>query len=77
MTTDPLDLRQACLDLSKAALELCDRFEEHELEAAWKGDGALVVVRMGKAYETLREFFSQQATQRLLALGIDPRTLTR
>lgn len=67
---DPLELRQACLDLSKAALDLCDRFEEHGLEAAWVDGGAATVLKMQNAHETLRSFLSHQAASRLRALGV-------
>lgn len=71
------ELKQSCLDLSKSALELYDRFEEHGLEAAWEGDGALVVVRMSDAHEVLRQFLLTQSTLRLLALGVSPADLLR
>ncbi len=64
------DLKQACLDLSAAAGELFDRFDEHGIEAAWKGDGALIVIQMQKAHEELRSFLSRQAIQRMVALGL-------
>ena len=71
------NLKQACLDLSAAATDLFDRFDEHGIEAAWEGNGALVVVRMQKAHEELRSFLSRQALQRMTALGISPETLAR
>lgn len=71
------NLKQSCLDLSGAVMDLFDRFDEHGLEAAWAGDGALVVMRMQKAHEELRSFLARQVTQRMLALGVDAETLAR
>lgn len=70
-------MKQACLDLSKHALALYDRLEEHGAEAAWKGDGALIVVRLARSYEALRDPLSRQATNRLLAMGVPPEQLLR
>ena len=71
------DLKQACLDLANAGGELFDRLDEHGLEAAWVGDGALVVMRMAKAYEDLRQFLADQSVRRLVALGVPAASLLR
>lgn len=71
------DLKQACLDLSAASIELFDHFEQHGLEAAWEGDGVLVVMRMQKAHEALRSFLERQAVRRMVALGIPLDSMTR
>jgi hypothetical protein len=67
---DVVELKQACIDLANAANELFDRFDEHGYEAAWEGDGALVVLKMQQAHEVLREFLSLQAIRRLRGLGL-------
>ena len=74
---DVRDLQQACLDLSKAATDLFDRFAEHGLEAAWVGDGILDVIAMQKAHEVLRSFLARQSASRLMALGVRPTDLLR
>ena len=71
------DLKQACLDLSREAMVLFDRFEEYGIEAAWESDGAVVIMRMEEAHEILRSFLAQQATSRMLALGVTPENLAR
>lgn len=71
------ELKQACLDLAGAAGELFDRFEEHGYEAAWEGDGVLVVMRMEEAHEKIRGFLAHQSTSRLIALGVNPATLLK
>ena len=81
--TDVNDLKQACLDLSKAALTLFDGLEEHGVEAPWqgnvlKGEGMeylLAIAEIRNSWFTLSEFFARQSASRLLALGVSPATL--
>lgn len=75
--TDLTALKQACLDLSKAGTDLFDAFDEHGFEAAWEGDNVFIIVRLQDSFEVLRSFFSQQATSRMLALGISPEQLAQ
>lgn len=62
------DLKQACLDLAKAAGELFDRFEEHGLQAAFRADGAAVVVELATSFKEVQGFLLQQAEMNLRGL---------
>lgn len=74
------DLKQACLDLSNAALALFDAFERDGYEAMWvqdNADGLRAVMAMQNAHNTLADFLRGQSVRRMLALGVSPEALLK
>lgn len=60
-------LKQACLDLSNAALALFDQLDEHGTEAPWVGGNVLTLGKLTAAHEEIRSYFARQAVTRLSA----------
>lgn len=67
---DPVDIKQACLDLSNAAMALFDEVEKRGMEGGWTASGVMALVKMSTSYERIREPFARMATRRMLALGV-------
>jgi len=71
------ELKQACIDMSNAALALFDLFDEHGTEALYAGPDALCIVTLQRRFEFVRACLMRQATARVTALGISPEALAR
>jgi hypothetical protein len=66
-----LDQKQACLDLSNAALAFFDLLDEHGEEGPWTANGGVeIIVRLADAYEAATTPTHRRATQRMMALAM-------
>lgn len=76
---DKTEMKQICLDLSKAAGTLFDIIDEKDdINAVM--DGALGVLALAEVMintNKMREYYARQNIQRMLALGISPEELAR
>ncbi len=73
-----MDMKQACLDLSSAAIALFDLLEEKGDMAPLEdiGDMLKLVALVDKTTE-IREYYFRRNVQRMLALGVSPEALLR
>src|SRR4051794_19801097 len=58
-------LKQACLDISNAAIALFDQIDEHGTEAPWVGTNVVTMKRLAESYDQIRSYFVVQAEMRL------------
>lgn len=75
---DPTDMKQACLDLSNAAIALFDLIDQDGVQAPlddWAG--VLKLKAVVDAGEVIRGYYQRRNIQRMLALGISPDELLR
>lgn len=63
--------KQACLDLSKAAVEFFDLLDEHGEEGPWTVSGGVeIIVRLADAYEAATTPTHRRATQHMMAMAM-------
>lgn len=62
--------KQACIDLSNAAIEFFDLLDEHGEEAAWVPGGVEVITRLADAYEATTGPTRALAARRMVALAM-------
>lgn len=72
------DIKQACLDLSNAAIALFDLVEADGIDAPMDGiENILKLKAMVDASEVIRGYYARRNISRMLALGVSPETLAR
>ncbi len=73
-----LDLTQACLDLSNAALALFDIIDAKGVNAPLEDHGDMMkLMTVIDSSEKIRAYYYHRNIQRMLALGVSPETLLR
>lgn len=76
--TTTADMKQACLDLSNAAIALFDLIDEDGVTAPMEGmDGIMKLKAVVDSSEKIRGYYERRNIQRMLALGVSPATLLR
>jgi hypothetical protein len=65
-------LKQACLDISNAALALFDQIDEHGTEAPWVGANVLTMKRLAESYDQIRSYFRRPGGDAARRLGVTP-----
>lgn len=74
----PPDMKQACLDLSNAAIALFDLIDADGVQAPLDGiAGVMKLKAVVDAAEEIRSYYERRNIQRLLALGVSPAELLR
>lgn len=73
MSDQVTEMKQACLDLSNAAMEMFDLLDADGMEGPW--NDPLVAVRMRNAFDAIAEPLGAMAVRRLMALGVNPETI--
>ncbi len=73
-----LDLKQACLDLSNAALALFDVVETEGLDAPLEDYDSMAKLKaVIDTSEEIRNYYYHRNIRRMLALGVAPQTLLK
>lgn len=73
---DVADMKQACLDLSNAALALFDLIEKDGIDSPMDGlDNIMKLKAVVDHVETLRGYYARRNISRMLALGVSPTSL--
>ncbi len=77
MATD-IEMKQACLDLSKAATALFDIIEAGGIDSPMEGlDNILILKDLNQASVNIIGYYQRRNIQRMLALGVSPETLLK
>lgn len=75
---DRNDMKQACVDLSNAAIALFDLIEEKGVTAPLDNMEDLPkLMKVLSEAEHIRSYYNRRNIQRMLALGVDPQTLLK
>lgn len=73
---DDHELKQLCISVSKAALELYDIIDEKGITAPIDNMGDLSSLKnLIENSEKIRRYYFRRTTQRMLALGVSPKAL--
>jgi hypothetical protein len=73
-----VEMKQLCVDLSKAAIALFDLIEEKGLNAPLEDlDGAMHLKNLIDLSDDIRGYYMRVNLQRMMALGVDPADLLR
>jgi hypothetical protein len=72
------DVRQLCLDVSKAAMELFDLVDEKGDHAPLDDTGNVMILQamLEPMYE-IKGYYTRLAVQRMLALGVSPANIIK